>query len=242
MSEESMKRRTYRAVNNYFARQTTKGRLLDAPCGRGILSKQLNDHGFDVVSLDITSSVVEEKNINFIESDLNKKLPFKNKSLDYIACVEGIEHIENPFHTVREFRRTMKEGGLLVITTPNIQNIGSRFRFLMTGGFNYFRRPYYRGYTGHGLYGHINPISFYEMIFILHDNRFRIENIFTDAPRFGSLLFFCLWPFISLSTLYFVCLREKNYNQRKENLRLFKYMSSMSLIFGRVMMIAARAW
>ena len=142
MSEESMKKRTYRAVNNYFARQTTKGRLLDAPCGRGILSKQLNDHGFDVVSLDVTSSVVEEKNLNFIESDLNIKLPFKDNSLDYIACVEGIEHIENPFHTVREFRRIMKEGGSLVITTPNIQNIGSRFRFLMTGGFNYFRRPY----------------------------------------------------------------------------------------------------
>ena len=80
LSEESMKKRTYRAVNNYFRRQTTKGRLLDAPCGRGILSKQLNDHGFDVVSLDFASSVVEEKNLNFIESDSNKKLPFKDNS------------------------------------------------------------------------------------------------------------------------------------------------------------------
>jgi ubiquinone/menaquinone biosynthesis C-methylase UbiE len=94
------------------------------------------------VSLDIASSVVVVKNLNFIESDLNGRLPFEDKSLDCIACVEGIEHLENPFQTVREFRRIMKEGGLLVITTPNIQNIGSRFRFLMTGGFNYFKRPY----------------------------------------------------------------------------------------------------
>jgi SAM-dependent methyltransferase len=241
MSEESMKKRTYHAVNNYFAGQTTKGKLLDAPCGNGILSKKLSDQGFEVVSLDIAPSVVIEKNLNFMESDLNKKLPFKDNSLACIASVEGMEHIENPYHVVREFRRIIREGGLLVVTTPNIQNIGSRFRFMMTGGFNYFKRPYHREYTGHGLYGHINPISFHEMIFILHDNRFRIEKIFTDAPRLGSLMLFFLWPFISLSTLYFICLRERNHDQRKENLRLFKYMSSMSLMFGRIMMIAARA-
>lgn len=236
-----MRDRTYRAVSRYFARQGAVGTLLDAPCGRGHLSSQLLRHGFDVVSADISSTIVDEPNLNFLQVDLNMKLPFADGTFDYIASVEGIEHLENPFHAVRELRRIIKTDGKLVITTPNIQSIGSRFRFFMTGGFNYFQRPYYRAHMRHGLYGHINPISLYEMMFILTDANFKIEKVFTDAGRFGSFLFAPVWPLVSLSTIYFVCLRERNAPQRRENLRMFRYMASPSVIFGRIMIIAARA-
>jgi hypothetical protein len=79
------------------------------------------------------------------------------------------------------------------------------------------------------------------MMFILSDAGFKILHVFTDAPRWGSLLFFYCWPVLCLTTLYFVCLREKNALQRQENLRLFKFMVSPALMFGRIMMIAARA-
>ena len=236
-----MRRRTYRAVSHYFAAQKTTGILLDAPCGRGFLSATLRRQGFDVISADISSTIVDEPDLHFLQLDLNITLPFASSTFDYIASVEGIEHLENPFHTVRELRRIIKRGGKLVLTTPNIQNLGSRFRFFMTGGFNYFQRPYHRTHMRHGLYGHINPISLYEMMFIISDAGFRIEKVFTDAGRFGSFLLTPLWPFVSLSTLYFVCLRERQGRQRRENLRMFRYMAAPAIVFGRIMMIAAEA-
>lgn len=215
MSRLPKQHRTYRAVHHYFARQTTRGMLLDIPCGNGVLSHQLQRSGFDVFSADIFSDVVKTPGLTFLRANLNATLPFANNTFDHIACVEGIEHLENPFHTVRELRRIVKKGGKLVITTPNIQSLGSRFRFFMTGGFNYFQRPYHRKNRRHGVFGHINPISLYEMMFMLSDAGFKIERVLTDASRLGSLLFGPLWPVVSLSTLYFVCVRKTLNNARK---------------------------
>ena len=241
MSGIPRQHRTYRAVRNYFAHQAIRGRLLDIPCGNGFLSHQLQCNGFDVISADIFSDVVKVPGLTCLQTDLNATLPFADKTFDHIACVEGIEHLENPLHTVRELRRIVKKGGKLVITTPNIQSMGSRFRFFMTGGFNYFQRPYHRENRRHGVFGHINPIALYEMMFVLSDTGFRIERVFTDTSRLGSLLFCPLWPVVSLCTLYFICMREDNPDQRRENRRIFRYMASPAIAFGRIMMIAAQA-
>ena len=230
----------YAGVVQCFQNEKNKGKILDIPCGKGEISNKLINDGFEVISSDISCQVNNLKSINFLIADLNKMLPFKDGSFQNIACVEGIAHLENPFHTARELRRVISTNGLLVITTPNIQNIGSRIRFLMTGGFNYFKRPYHRRARPSG-YVHINPIAFYEIMFILSDAGFKIEKVFTDRSRSGSVLCFFLWPLISLLTWYFICEREKDDIQRKENFRLLKFMHSRALMFGSTMMIAARA-
>jgi len=89
-------------------------RALDVGCREGIQSEWLKAKGYVVSSIDIEKSYKHCKIV-----DVNKKLPFKSNYFDLIWCSEVIEHLDNPAKSVAEFRRALKPGGEMVITTPN---------------------------------------------------------------------------------------------------------------------------
>src|SRR3972149_4010751 len=47
------------------------------------------------------------------------KLPFKDESFDIVLCTEVIEHVDDQSQAIEEMFRVIKEGGILVITSPN---------------------------------------------------------------------------------------------------------------------------
>ena len=51
--------------------------------------------------------------------DANETLPLAENEFDLIWCSEVIEHLKNPAFTIAEFKRVLKPGGSLVMTTPN---------------------------------------------------------------------------------------------------------------------------
>jgi SAM-dependent methyltransferase len=71
--------------------------------------------------------------------------------------MEVIEHVENPWEYVRLLNSLAKPGGLLVITTPNVDSWASRWNFLVTG------RPYHFEGGDETLSGHINPVAAWEL-------------------------------------------------------------------------------
>ncbi len=111
-------------------------KILDAPAGRGGLSKMIRGKGANVISLDLTPPLEDVP--YWIQSDLNQNIPFRSGEFDGIVCVEGIEHVENPQFLVREMFRILKSHGTLVITTPNTLNLRSRIKFLFTGNLFWF--------------------------------------------------------------------------------------------------------
>ena len=159
------------------------GRLLDAPAGEGALSqKLLGIH--NITAVDTDENYFKLPNVPFKKVDLNDKLPFDDASFDYVSCVEGIEHLENPFLCIREFARVLKPGGSLVITTPNIMSIKSRTRFLFYGYHDFFRfiRLDENFRHGHPEYDHqhINPMTFSELRYALEKAGFKIAGIHTN--------------------------------------------------------------
>lgn len=58
------------------------------------------------------------------------RLPFASDSFDIIICSEVIEHVENPHRMLAEFQTVLKEGGALVITTPNWLSLYGLARYL----------------------------------------------------------------------------------------------------------------
>jgi hypothetical protein len=44
-----------------------------------------------------------------------------------------IEYLENPRNLLRRARRLLASGGMLLVTTPNIESTAGRLRFLRTG-------------------------------------------------------------------------------------------------------------
>ncbi len=145
------------------------GTVLDAGAGAGELSESLQKMGFSVTSCDISP---DSCSVKCDKVDLNKPLPY-TKPFDHIACMEVIEHLENPYHLIREFARLTKKGGVLILSTPNIANIFSRLKFFLTGEFFLFSPAERQS-------GHIRPLAFWEVKEILEKSGFRLQEIHTN--------------------------------------------------------------
>ena len=138
--------------------------------------------GFRVFPGDLAGDNIIYRNGRCAQINLNEPLPLKDEVMDYVVCVEGIEHLENPFFLIREFARVLKAGGRLIIMTPNVMSINSRVRFLLYSYLEHFR------YFGplpeeakHRTIGyehvHLTPVSYPQMRHMLEKYGFTIERI-----------------------------------------------------------------
>jgi ubiquinone/menaquinone biosynthesis C-methylase UbiE len=161
-----------------------RGKLLDAPAGEGALVQRLiGSHDITAVDLDEDFFRLHGQ-VPFRKVDLNAALPFPDASFDYVTCVEGIEHLENPFLCLREFGRVLRPGGTLVITTPNIMSIKSRTRFLFYGYHDFFRfiklpRQFRHGHPEYD-HQHINPMTFTELRYALEKAGLEVAAVHTN--------------------------------------------------------------
>jgi 2-polyprenyl-3-methyl-5-hydroxy-6-metoxy-1,4-benzoquinol methylase len=122
-------------VEHVLARVVHQGeRAIDLGAGSGLLAMRMKALGWDAMGADKNSSGFGAK-LPFQEVDLNdagfsKQLGEGQFSM--VTAVEVIEHVEAPISLLRNARRLLKPGGLVVITTPNVDNISARVKFLLT--------------------------------------------------------------------------------------------------------------
>ncbi|WP_267225472.1 class I SAM-dependent methyltransferase [Dyella silvae] len=77
-----------------------------------------------------------------VESDIEAaSLPFEDESFDAILFTEVLEHIgiKHPLDIVRDMRRVLKPGGVLIFSTPNVCNVSNLYALLK--GQNIFWAP-----------------------------------------------------------------------------------------------------
>jgi SAM-dependent methyltransferase len=146
-----------------------RGRVLDVPAGTGALSLKLKEMGFDVYCCDINEDHFEIKGLPFKKGDMNKRFPYDGESFDYIVCLEGIEHTENPFNAIREFGRLLRTEGKLILSFPNYLNIEKRIKFLITGSLTRPTNPlpFVGGSTLDLAMLHLSPITYTTLKFFL---------------------------------------------------------------------------
>jgi len=174
-------------VKNHFKDNFNMKKVLDIPAGNGWVGEQLTEFGMKVISADIN-----EEKPHFAQVDMEKLLPFLDEEFDAIICCEGIEHIFSPFQLFNEFSRTLKKGGILIITTPNIQNLYSRWQFLCSGylfQFDPFNQiPLKDNEVGDK--GHISHISYGQLRYYTEYFGMKIE-----TPTGGRMKRIILLPF-----------------------------------------------
>ena len=148
-----MQRNIKTAIVKYL-QNLPSGEILDIPSGACWLEKELNLSKWVYYPADLYT---ETANLNFKKVDLNNDLPYPDSHFDYIAYFEGLEHIENYHHVLREFSRILKKGGEVIISTPNPLNIKSRIRYLLIGTFYGFPQLLTPPLEGEHL--HMTPIN-----------------------------------------------------------------------------------
>lgn len=210
--------------------------VLDIPCGEGAFSKRLMDRGVEVHSADIVRAD-QAGNPRFQVANMNEKLPFEDKKFDGVVCIDGIEHIERQFDFVRECGRITKGGGFLIISTPNISSLRSRFRWLLTGFHTKCKTPLNER-NPHPSY-HINMISFPELRYILHTSGYAIQELSSNRIKFVSWLYAILVPIVFLDTLYWLRKEAKNDDLKVINREVLAQMFSLPVLFSETLVVKA---
>ncbi len=128
------------AVFSELLKYAKKGtRVLDLGAGSGAWAHRLLDHGFQVVAVDLSEEFCHSEKIEFIVADLNKDFSERlTEKFSIITALEVIEHLENPRHFFRQISRLLRDDGVVLMTTPNIECIAGRLRFLWSGQFRMF--------------------------------------------------------------------------------------------------------
>jgi 2-polyprenyl-3-methyl-5-hydroxy-6-metoxy-1,4-benzoquinol methylase len=110
--------------------------ILDVGCGEGTFLQQLDralGRPYDYHGVDYSERRVEKAQalpFSFRRCNLEEGIPYDDASFDLVYSGEVIEHLYNPDHMLEECRRVLKPGGLLIISTPNLQAWYNRILFL----------------------------------------------------------------------------------------------------------------
>lgn len=92
--------------------------ILDAGCGASIFPLYLASCGYDVTACDVDMPVRADEQVRYVPASITD-LPFSSGSFDKVFCISVIEHLppEDIGEAMQEFRRVLKPGGKLLLTT-----------------------------------------------------------------------------------------------------------------------------
>lgn len=178
-------------------------RILDVGAGEGYFTKVLSDKGYEVEACDYLQEIFKVKDVPFHKADLNLSIPLPDNTYDAIVSIEVLEHLENHIRFMSEIMRVTKPGGRLVLTTPNVLSIPSRWHFFLYGYTDCAPRPLDPRLKEYFML-HINPISVPEIIFLLERFGGEMVDLATNRIRRSARL-----PMLLLYPLFAFALKAK---------------------------------
>ncbi len=161
------------AIRYRFSQDHAKGKVvLDAGCADGFGSTLLAEVALSVHAIDNDPALIAEAqkkharaNITFQSGDV-RSLPFPDNTFDCAVGFEIIEHFKDQGAFLRELRRVVKPGGVLIISTPDhVANMKIGV--------------YQPRHEGHG---HPGELTFLEFFYLM--------NHYFSAPRFYGQFFY----------------------------------------------------
>jgi len=104
---------------------SVRGRFLEIGCGEGATLEYVKTLGASyVVGVDICADAIEaaaRRGLNVaIAADIEKdELPFSDKEFDCIIMADVLEHLVNPWETLKRIAACVKDDGYVLLSIPN---------------------------------------------------------------------------------------------------------------------------
>lgn len=113
-----------RRLERLFDRHLLAGsRVLDAGCGRSLFTEIRPAWPFTIVAADVDLELLRSRKEAFPALlwtvSAASPLPFRDGAFDAVFAGELLEHLVEPERALAEFRRVLRPGGTLLLTTPN---------------------------------------------------------------------------------------------------------------------------
>jgi SAM-dependent methyltransferase len=104
------------------------GRILEVGCGAGHFLAGAAEAGFESWGTEISASGLarlEGRGFQVLAGAL-PSLALPTMSFDAVVMFEVLEHLDDPVAYLIEARRVLREGGLILLTTPNFNSLSRR--------------------------------------------------------------------------------------------------------------------
>lgn len=125
--------------------------ILDLGAGTGAFVDRLRRMGFQHLLAAEIDTAQYGADVPVRRVDLNSRFSAAVADrFDLVTAIEVIEHLENATQFLRECASLLKPGGSALLTTPNVEALPGRLKFLVCGTL--------RNFDGKGDPTHITPI------------------------------------------------------------------------------------
>jgi methionine biosynthesis protein MetW len=98
-------------------------KILDLASGNSIVgSYWAKNYQCDVTALDLSERALKDaksRGVKTVLGSVEEKLPFKAGTFDTVFWGDNIEHVFSPENILKEIHRVLKNGGRVILSTPN---------------------------------------------------------------------------------------------------------------------------
>jgi SAM-dependent methyltransferase len=125
-----MKQATFDLYLRKIRRFKSGGRILDIGCATGFFLERARAAGFDCYGVEVSgySSAVARAALGQerIFTGVVETCPFAGASFDVITMFDLFEHVRDPLNTLCAAHRLLRDDGIVVIMTPDIESPTAR--------------------------------------------------------------------------------------------------------------------
>ena len=173
--------------------------VLDLAAGSGAWIQRLGDQHIDEIdAVEINSEGFRVRGITPMSVDLNldwaHQMP---RTYDVVSAIEIIEHLDNPRHFLGEARKVLRDGGILLLTSPYVSGVQGRIHFLKHGELRFFTEDDYEAQR------HISPMTATHMRLALEEVGFTIVSTVTAGSFWSRGKKAVIHPFVRLANAVF---------------------------------------
>lgn len=115
-----------KATINYILKligeSKARGKILDLGCATGNFLSAAGDMGWDTYGVDISTTAIhiaQNRGLTNMFASKIEDINFPDDFFDVVVALHTLEHVSNLVKTIREIRRILKKGGMVVIKVPN---------------------------------------------------------------------------------------------------------------------------
>ena len=118
-----------RIILKVLRRHTLSNFIWDVGCGSGVVGGFLNNQGYSVIGLEPSAAgavLTAKRGLTSFCGTLGS-LALPSESLQNVSMFDVLEHLEDRQAALKECRRVLRPGGLLVLSLPALKLLWSQF-------------------------------------------------------------------------------------------------------------------